>query len=185
VSVGRRAATAARLCGGAIDYLLARPRAVLGTLIVGQILGVVVLALSIAHNGWVWFQGGDQIWITTTGWVLGDRNLPPTELGYLWPAVEAPITHVTGPTYLQALPVLVVAQVVLLGPIALLCVYGLAARIGGRLLGYWASLLWVVAPFAVIPLFVDRYHERWIEQFLPRGSRTPCSPAFSSAAPRP
>jgi hypothetical protein len=168
VPVGRRAAAAARLGDSTIDYLLARPRAVLGTLIVGQILAVVVLALSIAHNGWVWFQGGDQIWITTTGWLLGERNLPPTELGYLWPAVEAPITRVTGPTYLQALPVLVIAQVLLLGPIAVLCVYGLAARIGGRLLGYWASLLWVLAPFAVIPLFVDRYHERWIEQFLPQ-----------------
>jgi hypothetical protein len=159
---------AARFGGSTIDYLLARPRAVLATLIVGQILAVVVLALSIAHNGWVWFQGGDQIWITTTGWVLGGRNLPPTELGYLWPAVEAPITRLTGPTYVQALPVLVVVQVLLLGPIAVLCIYGLAARIGGRLLGYWASLLWVLAPFAVIPLFVDRYHERWVEQFLPQ-----------------
>ena len=55
-----------------------------------------------------------------------------------------------------------------LGPLALLCVYGIAARIGGRLLGYWASFLWVVAPFAAIPLFVDRYQERWIEQFLPQ-----------------
>jgi hypothetical protein len=168
VSVRHSAAAVARFGGSTTDYLLARPRAVLGTLIVGQILAVVILALSIAHNGWVWFQGGDQIWITTTGWVLGDRNLPPTELGYLWPAVDAPIMRVTGPTYLQALPVLVIGQVLLLGPIALLCVYGLAARIGGRLLGYWASLLWVLAPFAVIPLFVDRYHERWIEQFLPQ-----------------
>jgi len=141
---------------------------VLGTLIVGQILTVVVLALSIAHNGWVWFQGGDQIWITTTGWVLGGRNLPPTELGYLWPSVDAPIMRATGPTYVQALPVLVIGQVLVLGPVALLCVYGLASRIGGRLLGYWAALLWVLAPFAVIPLFVDRYHERWTEQFLPQ-----------------
>jgi hypothetical protein len=168
VSVGRKASAAARFGGRTIDSLLAHPRAVLGTLIVGQILAVIVLALSTEHNGWVWFQGGDQIWITTTGWVLGGRNLPPTELGYLWPAVEAPITHVTGPTYVQALPVLVIGQLLVLGPVALLCIYGIAARIGGRLLGYWAALLWVIAPFAAIPLFVDRYHERWIEQFLPQ-----------------
>ena len=74
----------------------------------------------------------------------------------------------TGPTYLQALPALVVVQVLVLGPLALLCVYGIAAQIGGRLLGYWAALLWVIAPFAAIPLFVDRYHERWTEQFLPQ-----------------
>jgi hypothetical protein len=136
--------------------------------VVAQVAAVAILALSIAHNGWVWFQGGDQIWMTTSGWLLGQRELPPTEIGYLWPAAQAPVTWVTGPTYVQPLPVLILAQVLVLGPIALLCVYGIASRIGGRLLGYWASLLWVVAPFAVIPLFVDRYHERWIEQFLPQ-----------------
>ena len=35
---------------------------------------------------------------------------------------------------------IVVLSVLVLAPIALLCVYGIAARIGGRLLGYWASL---------------------------------------------
>ena len=28
------------------------------------------------HNGWVWFQGGDQIWLTTQGWLLGQLELP-------------------------------------------------------------------------------------------------------------
>ena len=168
MSARRRAFAAARWGGRTIDRLLERPRAVLGGLIAAQIAATLALALSVAHNGWVWFQGGDQIWMTTTGWLLGQRELPPTEIGYLWPAVQAPVTWVTGPTYVQALPPLVLAQVLVLGPMALLCVYGIASRIGGRLLGYWASFLWVVAPFAAIPLFVGRYHERWIEQFLPQ-----------------
>ena len=75
---------------------------------------------------------------------------------------------VTGPTYVEALPPLVVLQVLVLGPIAVLCVYGIASHIGGRLLGYWASFLWVIAPFAAIPLFVDRYQERWTEHFVPQ-----------------
>ncbi|HEU4355127.1 MAG TPA: hypothetical protein VFT27_06015 [Actinomycetota bacterium] len=140
----------------------------LGSLIAAQILGTLVLGLSVAHNGWVWFQGGDQIWMTTTGWLFGRLELPPTEIAYLWPFAQAPVTWVTGSTYVQALPVLVVLQVLVLGPIALLCVYGIAARIAGRPLGYWAAFLWVVAPFAVIPLWVERYHERWTEQFLPQ-----------------
>jgi hypothetical protein len=78
------------------------------------------------------------------------------------------VTWATGPTYVEILPPLVLAQVFVLGPVALLCVYGIATQIGGRLLGYWASLLWVVAPFVAIPLFVDRYQERWAEQFLPQ-----------------
>ena len=120
------------------------------------------------HNGWVWFQGGDQIWLTTQGWLLGHLELPPTEVGYLWSLMLTPIMWLTGPTYVQALPPVVVLQVLILGPIAMGCVYGIASQIGGRLLGYWAAFLWVVAPYAAIPLFVDRYHEKWVENFLPQ-----------------
>ena len=133
-----------------------------------QIVATIVLALAVDHNGWVWFQGGDQIWLSTQGWLLGQLELPPTELGYLWSYALTPIMWITGPTYVQALPPLVVLQVLVLGPVALLCIYDLASRIGGRLLGYWASLLWAIAPFASIPLFVDRYQERFGEQFLPQ-----------------
>ncbi len=168
MSVRSTAVGAARRGGHTVDRLLERPRVVVGTLIVGQIALVLIFALSVEHNGWVWYQGGDQIWMSTTGWLLGQRELPPTEIGYLWPAAQAPVTWATGATYVQALPVLVVAQILVLGPIAVCCVYALAQEIGGRLLGYWAAFLWVVAPFAAIPLFVDRYQERWYEQFLPQ-----------------
>jgi hypothetical protein len=86
----------------------------------------------------------------------------------MWSLVLTPVMWVTGPTYVQALPAVILLNVLVLGPIALLCVYGIASRIGGRLLGYWASFLWVVAPFASIPLWVDRYQERWAEHFLPQ-----------------
>jgi hypothetical protein len=168
VSVASVSVAAAREAGRGVDRILERPRVVLGTLVGVQFVATLILAFSIPHNGWVYFQGGDQIWMTTTGWLAGQFQLPPTEISYLWPLVQAPITWLTGPTYLQALPVLIPLQVLVLGPIALLCVYGIAAHIGGRLLGYWAALLWVVAPFAVIPLFVDRYQERWTEHFLPQ-----------------
>jgi len=151
-----------------LDILLEHPRAVLGTLVAGQLGATLVLAASVPHNGWVWFHNGDQIWITTQGWMLGHLELPPTELGYLWSLVLAPILLVTGPTFVQALPPIMALNLLVLAPVALLCVYGIAARIGGRLLGYWASLLWVVAPFASILLFVDRYQERWAEHFLPQ-----------------
>jgi len=137
-------------------------------LIGAQLVATLVLSLSIPHNGWVWFHNGDQIWITTQGWMLGQLELPPTELGYLWSYILAPFMWVTGPTYVQALPPILVLNLLVLAPLAVLCVYGIATRIGGRLLGYWAALLWVIAPFASIPLFVDRYQERWSEHFLPQ-----------------
>ena len=154
--------------GRTVDRLLERPRTVLGSLIGLQIVATMVLALAVAHNGWVWFQGGDQIGLSTQGWLLGQLELPPTELGYLWSYALAPIMLITGPTYVQVLPPLVILQVLVLGPIALLCIYDIASRIGGRVLGYWASFLWAVAPFVSTPLFVDRYQERYSEQFLPQ-----------------
>jgi len=168
VSVASASIGAAREAGRTVDHLLERPRPVLASLAGLQIAATAALALSVTHNGWVWFQGGDQIWLTTQGWLLGHLELPPTEVGYLWSLLLAPIMWVTGPTYVQALPPLVVFQVLVLGPLAILCVYGIASHIGGRLLGYWAAFLWVIAPFAAIPLFVDRYHERWTEQFVPQ-----------------
>jgi hypothetical protein len=164
----RRGSAAARRARRSFDVLLERPRTVVGSLIGLQIAATVVLAFSIERNGWVFFQGGDQIGIASQAWLLGMLDLPPAELGYLWSLVLTPIMWVTGPTYVQALPAVILLNVLVLGPIALLCVYGIAARIGGRLLGYWAALLWVVAPFASIPLWVDRYQERWTEHFLPQ-----------------
>ena len=168
MSVATSAVATARWSGRTVDRLLARPRTVVGSLVGLQIGATLVLALAADHNGWVWFQGGDQIWLSTQGWLLGQLELPPTELGYLWSYALTPIMWVTGPTYVQALPPLVVLQVLVLGPVALLCIYDLASRIGGRLLGYWASFLWAIAPIASIPLFVDRYQERFGEQFLPQ-----------------
>ncbi|MBA2641387.1 MAG: hypothetical protein H0U82_00500 [Actinobacteria bacterium] len=168
MSVASVSFSAAREAGRTVDRLLERPRTVLGVLVCTQLAGTLFLALTIPHNGWVFFQGGDQIGFSTTGWLAGQLDLPLTETAYLWPFVQAPVTWGTGPTYLQAVPALILLQVLVLAPIAVLCIYGIAARIGGRLLGYWASLLWVVAPFAAIPLFTERYQERWTEHFLPQ-----------------
>ena len=91
MSVASASVGAAREAGRTIDYLLERPRAVLATLAGLQIAATAVLALSVTHNGWVWFQGGDQIWLATQGWLLGHLELPPTEVGYLWSLLIAPI----------------------------------------------------------------------------------------------
>ena len=69
-------------------------------------------------------------------------------VGYLWPFVLAPLAFLAGPDFLDGLPVIVLLQVLVLGPIALLCAYFIAARIGGRLLGYFAAAAWIAAPFA-------------------------------------
>ncbi len=158
-----------RRIGAIIDALASAPRTVLAVLIATQIALTVVFALSVTHNGWAWYQGGDQIWYSTDGWLLGQLVLPAGEVGYSWPLILAPITWFTGPTWLQAMPAIAVLNVAVLGPVGLLCVYGIATRLAGRMIGLLAALLWVVAPYAAIPLWVDRYHERWVDQFVPQG----------------
>jgi hypothetical protein len=152
----------------AVDVAVGHPRASLLTLAAGQIAATVAFALSVTHNGWLYYQGGDQIWYGTTGWSLGQLRLPNALVGYGWSLALAPLTWITGPTFIQALPLIAVVNVLVMGPAALLCVYAIAERVGGRLLGLWSALLWVVAPYAAIPLFVSRYHEKFVDQFLPQ-----------------
>ncbi len=132
-----------------------------------QWAAIAIFAASVRHNGWLFYQGGDQTWYYTTSSVLADWRLPETPIGFGWSLLLLPVALLVGPDVLAALPAVILLQVLVLGPLALFCVYGIASRIGGRALGYAAATLWVFAPFAAIPLFDDRYHERYVEQFLP------------------
>ncbi len=144
------------------------PWIVLAPLVVAQWVVLAAFALTVQRNGWLFYQGGDQTWFYTSAWELAHGRIPETLVGYLWPFALAPLAFAAGPDFLDGLPVIILVQVLLLAPLALLCSYWVAARIGGRLLGYFAAAAWIVAPFAVQPLFVGRYHERWNEQTLPQ-----------------
>jgi hypothetical protein len=145
------------------------PWAVLAPLIIAQWLAVGIFALTVRHNGWLFYQGGDQTWFYTSAWVVGNGEIPETLVGYAWPIVLTPLPMLAGANFLSGLPGLLLFQFLVLLPLGLLAVYGIAARIAGRVLGYWAAAIWIVVPFATIPLFVDRYHEKYVEQFLPQG----------------
>lgn len=151
-----------------LGHVLLRPRAVLACLVVVQWLAILAFALTVRHNGWLYHQGGDQLWYTTTGWLLGHGDLPPTVVSYWWSILLTPIMLATGPDFLGALPAIVLFNVLVLGPIALVCVYYIARRIGGEVLGLWSAALWVIVPFAAIPLFRQDYHVRYVELILPQ-----------------
>ncbi|MBA3383714.1 MAG: hypothetical protein H0T20_03560 [Actinobacteria bacterium] len=144
------------------------PWIVLAPLVVAQWVVLAAFALTVQRNGWLFYQGGDQTWFYTSAWELAHGRIPETLVGYLWPFVLAPLALLAGPNFLDGLPVIILLQVLVLAPIALFSAYWIAARIGGRLLGYFAAAAWIVAPFAAQPLFVGRYHERWNEQTLPQ-----------------
>src|SRR5207244_379103 len=122
----------------------------------------------VRHKRWVLDQGGDQTFHSSAAGSIAHGHVPESEIGFGWSYVLSPIALVFGSNYLSALPAVVILQVVVLMPVALFCVYGIAARIGGRLLGYLAAALWVLAPYAAIPLWDHRYHQKYVEQFLPQ-----------------
>lgn len=73
---------------------------------------------------------------------------------------------------------LVVLNVLLLAPLALLCVYRIGADLGGRGLGGLAATLWVLAPYAIIPLYDTRFRNRVSEEIVPRAIGTTQSGEF-------
>jgi hypothetical protein len=146
-----------------------QPWHVLAPLVVVQWLVVGGFALfGVERNGWLFYQGGDQTWFYTSAWMLAGGEVPETFVGYLWPFVLAPIAFVAGPNILAGLPAVLLLQFFVLLPLGLLLIYALAARIGGRLLGYWAAALWIVLPFLAIPFFDERYHQTYVELTLPQ-----------------
>jgi hypothetical protein len=143
-------------------------RFALAALVVLQWVCVAVFAASVRHNGWLWYQGGDETFYSTSAWLLNDGEVARTGISYLWPYVLAPVALPFGASVLELLPAIVLLNVLVLLPVALLCVYGLAARIAGRAVGLSAAALWVLLPYLAIPLFVERYHERYTEQVMPQ-----------------
>lgn len=145
-----------------------QPWSALVPLLAVQWLAVVALAVTVRHNGWLYYQGGDQTYYWTQSHLLTEWTLPVTAIGYGWSYLLTPIALFAGANVLSGLPVVLVLNVLVLLPIALLSVYGIAARIGGRYLGYWAAFLWVLIPYAAIPMFDQRYHQKYVEITLPQ-----------------
>jgi hypothetical protein len=152
----------------AADAVTRHPAISLAVLIVAQVLATVALFFSINRNGWLTYQGGDQIWLVTSGWLLGKGMIGYALTGHGWPLLLAPLTWITGSSSVDLLPLTTILQVGLLAPIATLAVYDIGARLAGRLAGLWCAAAFVVAPFAAIPYFVQRYHDSWVDQFLPQ-----------------
>jgi hypothetical protein len=165
-----RTARARRLAARGAAWLEARPSwLVLATAVVIEWLAVLGLALKVHHNAWIYYQGGDQLWYYSLGWLLSHGHLWQTPIGYLWSFWLAPIARVAGPNVASAMPFIVLFNVLVLLPAAMLALYGIAARIGGRLFGYWTLLLWIVVPFIGIRYTLQGYHMRYTEAVLPQG----------------
>lgn len=154
----------------AYDRLTAlREWQVLAAFVILQWALVLGIAFKVRHAGWIFYQGGDQLWYYTTAWLLAHGQFPQPGVGYLWSVLLAPLARITGPDLLQAFPGVIVIQFVFLLPLALFALYGIARRIAGRLFGYWALLVWLVVPLIGIRYTDAGYHQRFTEALLPQG----------------
>lgn len=151
-----------------LQRLAGSPWRVLGLIVVAQWAATLALALTVRHNGWLFFQGGDQAWYWTTAVAFAHGHIPASYVGFGWSMLLAPIAAVSGPDMLRALPGIVLLQQLVLAPVAIVSVYAILRGLGERWLGYLGAFVWVAAPFAAIPLFDVRYHDRYVEQLLPQ-----------------
>ncbi len=165
----------------AVQYVVSvRARYVLAALIGAQWAAVLVLALTVRHNGWLYYAGGDQLWHYSGAYVLAHGHLPPAFVGYGWSVLLAPVAAIAGPNIVSALPAIVLFNTLILLPVALLCVYGIAERIAGRLFGYWAAALWVAVPYIGVLLLEPGYHQKYTELTLPQLLGLSSAPDFPS-----
>lgn len=126
------------------------------------------LALTVSHDGWLFPRATGQAVEYGNAVLVAHGHFPATPTGFVWPLLLVPATWIFGSSLASALPAIVLVQVIVLQPLALLSVYGIASRIAGRLAGYLASAIWVVAPYLALPFVDPRYHGRWTAQFLPQ-----------------
>jgi hypothetical protein len=147
----------------------AAPVRVVAGFVAAQWVATGLLAAAVRHAGWIYYQGGDQLWYYTLGWLFGHEQITQTPVGYLWSALLSPIARIAGPNLVSALPAIILLNVVVLMPIAMAALYGIAVRIGGRLFGFWTLLLWVFVPFLGILYTNTGYHQRYTELTLPQG----------------
>jgi heme/copper-type cytochrome/quinol oxidase subunit 3 len=155
-----------------------RPAYVLGALLGIQWLAVLALALTVRHNGWLYYAGGDQLWHYTGAYELAHGHLPPSYVGYGWSILLLPVAAIAGPNLVSALPAMVLFNTLVLLPVALLCIYGIAARIAGRVFGYFAAALWIAIPYLGIVFVEIGYHQKYTELTLPQALGLASVPDF-------
>jgi hypothetical protein len=157
-----------------------RPAYVLGPLLGAQGLAVLALALTVRHNGWLYYAGGDQLWHYSGAYLMAHGELPRSLVGYGWSILLLPVAAFAGPNLVSALPALVLFNTVVLLPVALLCIYGIASRVAGRIFGYFAAALWVAFPYLGILFVQPGYHQKYTELTLPQALGLASVPDFPS-----
>lgn len=160
-------ADAARLVAGLTRWLRdVRPVYLLLPLSLIQIGIGIAFALSVQHNGWLWYSGGDATEYWAEQWSVGHGLLPHTFLSFVLPVAFAWVPLLWGPTLLTGIPAIVVVQVMIGIPLTLVGVWAVADRVAGRLFAWWTTFLWIVSPLLFVWGLRSDYRGQFEQYFL-------------------
>jgi hypothetical protein len=161
-------ASAADMLGRAAAFAEQKRWWIVGACVLAQWLFVGREALfGSAHNGWIYQNGDDGPWYWTSAWTLASLHVPTTAVGLGWPYVLTPLGAIFGPDMANGLPAIVLLNVLILAPAAVIGMYLLGEKLAGRLFGLWAALLWVMLPGIALILYRAQTRPLVIDSFLP------------------
>jgi hypothetical protein len=118
---------------------------VLVLLVAAQWSVVGWVASAAQHSGWIYGDPAKTAALHAASRAVLHGHLPSDGGGFLWPLLTAPFAA-AGSSPSAGLGALVLVQVLVLLPVALLAVVGAASRLAGRALGVCAGVAWIVLP---------------------------------------
>lgn len=155
-----------------------RPSVALSLLVAADWLMTADVARIAAHHGWRYPDAGLGTPYYTSAWVIGHGHLPATGIGYGAAFALAPLTWFTGTSLVAALPPLLVLNVAILSPLALVALYSLARELAGRRYAYAVALAWISLPLLGIRYFLPDFHSTYVDLTLPVGLGLTASPTY-------
>jgi hypothetical protein len=151
----------------ALRFAGVRALYVVAPLVLLQLVAVLLLALRVQHNGWLYHSTGAATTFWLSEWAIGHGYLPATWIGYGLPVAFGWVP-LLGTTLLEGLPAIVLLQTLVLLPLTTVLIYALARRIAGPLFAAVAAVVWVVAPYASLVLQRPDYRGQFEPLFLPQ-----------------
>ncbi|HEV8462315.1 MAG TPA: glycosyltransferase family 39 protein [Gaiellaceae bacterium] len=124
----------------------------------------------INHNGWLFADGDDGPWYWTTAWAQTSLHVPYTAIGAGWPYLLTPLAAIFGPNMADGLPAVIALNLLILGPLSVVCMYLVGDRLAGRLFGVWSALVWALLPTSALALYGTSHRTFLIDFFLPTGT---------------
>jgi hypothetical protein len=124
------------------------------------------IASAAPHAGRVYGDPAEAARLHAASRAIVDGHLPHDGGGFLWPLLTAPFAA-AGASTSAGLGALVLLQVLVLAPLALLAIVGAMTRLGGRALGAFAGAVWIGLPLLVYHVADYRYRPALLRDVLP------------------